>query len=153
MVQNTDFVRQASGGGYIGTPYEELDCQAFVEKVLADCGVRRNWRGSNDMWRNAVHDQKAIDANPPPGAWLFTIKHDGGEDKSRYKDGVNAAHVGIYIGDGVVIHSTRGGVQWDDIKSTRWTHYALANDIDYNGDHISDHDMLVAIYNKIVKGE
>lgn len=153
-VSNNAFVQQASNGGYIGIPYEKLDCQAFVEKVLADCGVKRNWRGSNDMWRNAVHNQTALSGNnPPPGAWLFTIRHDGKEDKNRYKDGINAAHLGIYIGDGVVIHSTRGGVQWDKINSSRWTHFALANDIDYNSDYISDHDMLVAIYNKIVKGE
>lgn len=150
----TTFVEQASCGGYIGIPYEKLDCQAFVEKVLADCGVRRNWRGSNDMWRNAVHDQTELGGNqPPPGAWLFTIKRDGKEDKTRYKDGINAAHVGIYLGDGKVIHSTLGGVQWDVINSSRWTHFALANDIDYNGEYMSDHDMIVAIYNKIVEGE
>lgn len=153
-VLNITFVQQAASGGYIGTPYSALDCQAFVEKVLKDCGITRNWRGSNDMWRNAVHDHTKLDqVDPPPGAWLFTIKHDGKEDKSRYKDGINAAHVGIYLGDGKVIHSTRGGVQWDDITSSRWTHFALANDVDYNGDYVSDHDMLAAIYNKVVKGE
>lgn len=152
-VLNTAFVHQASNGGYIGTPYEKLDCQAFVEQVLSDCGVSRNWRGSNDMWRNAVHDQTTLDGKQPPiGAWLFTIKYDGKEDTRRYKDGINAAHVGIYLGGDRVIHSTTGGVQWDVISSSRWTHFALANDIDYNTD-VSDHEMLVAIYNKVVKGE
>lgn len=149
------FAVRAKLGKYVGIPYEELDCQAFVERVLRDCGVKRNWRGSNDMWRNAVHSHTELnDLNSvPKGAWLFTIKHDGKEDKQRYTDGVNAAHVGIYLGDGEVIHSTTGGVQWDKISSERWTHYALANDLDYdtNDKELTLHDMITAIYNKLCK--
>lgn len=148
------FVERAASGEYIGIKYEELDCQAFVERVLHDCGIRRNWRGSNDMWRNAVHSRTQLDGeDPQPGAWVFTIKTDGGEDRSRYKDGINAAHVGIYLGNGRVIHSTTGGVQWDSLSSNRWTHYALANDIDYDCNDMSYNDMIVAIYNKICKEE
>lgn len=133
MVTGQDFASQARSGGYIGIPYETLDCQGFVEQVLKDCGIKRNWRGSNDMWRNAVHGHVELeDVEPPMGAWLFTIKHDGKEDTSRYKDGVNAAHVGIYCGNNIVIHSTNGGVQWDKLSSKRWTHYALSNDLQYN---------------------
>lgn len=151
MISNIIFAEQAKNGNYIGIPYNTLDCQAFVEKVLHDCGVKRNWRGSNDMWRNAVHDQRQNDKKPPVGAWVFTIKIDGKEDKSRYKDGINASHVGIYVGDGRCIHSTTGGVQWSAIDEPRWTHYALANDIDYNSKGLSDHDMIVAIYNKLME--
>ena len=38
--------------------YSQLDCQAFVEAVLKDIGVRKpdgkpyDWRGSNAMYRN-----------------------------------------------------------------------------------------------------
>ena len=28
------------GFKYIGTPYSTMDCQAFVEKCLADCGLK-----------------------------------------------------------------------------------------------------------------
>lgn len=151
MISNVNFAEQAKNGNYIGIPYSRLDCQEFVEKVLSDCGIRRNWRGSNDMWRNAVHDQRENDRRPPVGAWVFTIKYDGKEDKSRYTDGINAAHVGIYVGDGICIHSTTGGVQWSNIDEKRWTHYALANEIDYNGNGLTDHEMLLAIYNKIME--
>lgn len=156
MVNADRFADQAAGGNYIGIPYSTLDCQAFVEKVLADCGIRRNWRGSNDMWRNAVHDRQVISGDTiQRGEWVFTIKHDGGEDKSRYHDGVNASHVGIYIGDGVVIHSTTGGVQLDNIMSARWTHHAQANDIAYSiseSETLSDHAMLQALYDKFIGG-
>lgn len=148
MIKASEFARQAENGGYIGIAYSVLDCQAFVEKVLKDCGVSKNWRGSNDMWRNAVYDARTIDGDIKPGEWVFTIKHDGKEDKARYKDGVNAAHVGIYIGGGRVIHSTTGGVQWDSFTSPRWTHCAKANCIDYE-EEMTEREMLQAIYNKI----
>lgn len=102
------------------------------------------------MWRNAVYDTRPIGGEITPGEWVFTIKHDGKEDKSRYKDGVNAAHVGIYIGGGRVIHSTSGGVQWDSVGSARWTHCAKARCLDY--EEMTERDMLKAIYQKICGG-
>lgn len=130
-------VDEALKGDLIGTPYAELDCQALMEKLLTRIGVKHpNWRGSNHMWREAVSEREAISASGdevPPGAWLFTIKHDGGEIARGYNDDFgNAAHVGLYLGDGRVIHSTTGGVQWDTIASSRWTHYALCDLLDYS---------------------
>ena len=122
-------------------PYSTLDCQAFVERVLHDCGINANWRGSNDMWRNAGTWQGTIEeaekafGDLPVGVLLYTIKHDGKEDKNRYKDGINAAHVGIYTGLGKgAMHSTTGGVQecaFPDPK--RWTHCQLCKYVDYSG--------------------
>lgn len=117
----------------IGIPYSKLDCQALMEKILTRGGVpHKNWIGSNDMWRNAVSDVAPISEwkEIPVGAWLFTIKHDG-KEPSYYHDGVNAAHVGWYCGDGKVIHSTIGGVQWDTLTSGRWTHAALCKLLEY----------------------
>lgn len=116
----------------IGIPYSTLDCQAFVEFCLKKyAGISKNWRGSNDMWRNAVHDKSENFDNVDVGEWVFSIKHDGNEPK-RYTDGVNASHVGIYIGNGEVIHSTAGGVQMDKIDNRkRWTHHAKANCLYY----------------------
>lgn len=117
----------------IGIPYSKLDCQALMEEILTRGGVpHKNWIGSNDMWRNAVTDAAPISEwkEIPVGAWIFTIKHDG-KEPSYYYDGVNAAHVGWYCGDGKVIHSTTGGVQWDTVKSSRWTHAALCKLLEY----------------------
>lgn len=136
MVSADKFVTQARNGGYIGIPYSSLDCQAFVEKVLKDCGETHDWRGSNHMWREALSEKGKIKswADIPAGAWLFTVKNDGGEKARGYNDSEgNAAHVGIYLGGQDVMHSTTGGVQWDTIASARWTHYGLCKYIDYTG--------------------
>ena len=43
----------------------------------------------------------------------------------------NAKHVGIYCGNGDVIHSTTGGVQMSSISDGRWTHHAKVYDVAY----------------------
>lgn len=121
-------------GKLIGIPYKKLDCQAFVEYCLQKyAGISKNWRGSNDMWRNAVEDKSEDFGSIKPGEWVFSIRHDG-KQPARYTDGVNAAHVGIYIGNGEVIHSTTGGVQMDKVtNSKRWTHHAKCKHLSYDG--------------------
>lgn len=136
MVTAQQFADEARKGKYIGTPYEKLDCQAFVERVLIDCGIRYNWRGSNHIWREALSEKHPITTKDeiPRGAWLFTVKRDGGEKKRGYNDNEgNAKHVGIYLGYGDVIHSTSpDGVQYDSIYSQRWTHWGKCKYIEYD---------------------
>ena len=154
MISAKQFVQQAFNGNYIGIPYEQLDCQAFVERVLRDCGENHDWRGSNHMWRDAL-SIKAVISNEmaiPAGALLFTLKYDGGEKERGYNDSEgNATHVGIYLGLSRVIHSTTGGVQWDDISRSRWTHYGLCKYVDYSQPAIDDeaHNEYYAQRNKI----
>ena len=160
MITGEKFASQAVNGGYIGIPYSKLDCQGFVEEVLADCGVRKengsryNWRGSNAMyrtymqWRGTVSDCMIKFGMIPHGALVFTRKTDGGEVEKGYTDGWgNFSHVGIYITDGShgVIHSTTGGVQWGKFPDKRWTNIALPAMIDYTGlniDNITVQDII-----------
>ena len=39
------------GFQYLGVPYSQMDCQAFVEKCLADCGLKMDLAGSNAWFR------------------------------------------------------------------------------------------------------
>lgn len=130
---------KAITGGYVGIPYSKLDCQAFVERVLHDVGLPIiNYRGSNHQWRELVYDRVRIDDarrenDLLPGMLVFTVKYDGGETKRGYHDDMgNAVHVGIYVGEDNVIHSTTGGVQWG--KLSRFTHAAKIIDVDYQTD-------------------
>lgn len=118
-------IKNANINDLIGIPYSKLDCQALIEKILMRGGINcKNFRGSNHMWREMVTNRRDKYTNIIPGTILFTVKLDGGEKKRGYKDNYgNACHVGMYVGnnyEGNVIHSTTGGVQWDDISSNRW---------------------------------
>lgn len=148
MVTGEQFAERAVKGNYIGIPYSKLDCQGFVERVLADCGVRKSngtvydWRGSNSMyrnyyqWRGTVSECEKQFGFIPRGALVFTRKTDGGEVEKGYTDGLgNFSHVGIYIGESAthaVMHSTTGGVQWGKFPDKRWTNVTLLSMLDYS---------------------
>jgi cell wall-associated NlpC family hydrolase len=137
MILAKQLCEAAKNDSLLGIPYSKLDCQAFVERCFADAGWFFDSRGSNDMWRNYVCTRTPLASGildeVPPGAAVFTIKQDGGEVERGYDDNMgNAAHVGLYVGDGEVRHSTTGGVQKDVISNkNRWTHYALWKEVEY----------------------
>lgn len=96
-----------AGCKYLGVPYSRLDCQAFVEKALADCGIKVNLPGSNawlrevmrDGWTGTPEECRKQYGAIPPGAFLFILEHDGGEPAIYKPDGIgNASHIGIYTG-------------------------------------------------------
>lgn len=146
------FAQQAQADKYTGIKYDNYDCQAFVELVLRDCDVRKpdgsiyNWKGSNDMWRNALAWKGTISecmqkyGNIPAGAWVFMVAHDGGEVKRGYHDNEgNASHVGIYCRPGnarAVRDSTKGtgrdGVGYRPL--TDFTHIGLPFVISYDAE-------------------
>ena len=107
------------GDKYIGTSYSVYDCQAFVEKMLDDAGLKNyNLAGSNAWyrqmsWRGTPEQCIAKFGCIPTGAFLFIVKHDGGEP-SHYNDSLgNASHIGVVTHrNGGAIHSSysRGGV-------------------------------------------
>ena len=101
--------------------YADADCQAYCELVLKDLGIRQpngkpyNWKGSNDMARNAVSwigtKDEAIRqfGSIPLGSWAFIWENKTGKERERgYTDGMgNFSHIGIYIGNNIVRDSTR----------------------------------------------
>ena len=141
MVTGEHIAKTAVDSGLLGTPYKELDCQAFVEVVLQKAGLKiPNYRGSNHMWRELVYNREPItNYDVIPGALVFTVKFDGGEKLRGYNDTMgNAVHVGISLGNGKVMHSTTGGVQYG--STNRFTDWALIKDVNYEGgeNHESD---------------
>lgn len=141
-----DMAEQAVTGGYVGQPYSRWDCQAFVEQVLKDLGVRKpdgsvyNWKGSNSMfrnhirWRGTIEECKQKFGCIPKGAFMFLVKHDGGEVERGYHDDLgNASHVGLYLGTSplpVMDSQPTGGVQYR--KLSIFTHVGLMDMIDYS---------------------
>jgi len=135
MIDGPQFAQCAYAFCGLGIKYSTLDCQGFVERVLLALGVKCNYLGSNDMFRNMCSETMEKSecirryGKIPDGALLFVVKHDGKEPK-RYKDGFNAAHVGICTNKGYgAAESSAGGVK--QCRLTKWTHVGLCKYITY----------------------
>ena len=120
MYTGKEYAELAKNSKYDKIKYSEKDCQAFCELVLKDLGVRApngkpyDWKGSNDMYRNAVSWVGTIEeckrkfGEIPLGAWAFMWDTTGREKERGYYDGKgNASHIGIYIGSNTVRDSTK----------------------------------------------
>lgn len=106
-----DFATKANS--YVGTSYDELDCQALLEAMLRDVGVKKNWKGSNAMYRDMAwvgtpEECKKLFGCVPIGAFVYILENDGNEPSEYKSDGIgNAGHVGVKTGTGKgVIHSS-----------------------------------------------
>lgn len=108
-----------AGFAFLGRSYKEMDCQEFIERCLAACGMKINFRGSNAWfremtWTGSPEECRKLLGSVPAGAFLFIWDQDGGETKRGYHDSLgNASHIGICTGTGKgAIHSseTRGCV-------------------------------------------
>ena len=121
MYTGIQYGKRAEDPSYNSLKYSQVDCQAFCEKVLKDLGVRKSngavydWRGSNDMWRNAVSWKGTIAearqkfGQIPVGSWAFMVSHDGGEIPRGYHDDQgNAAHIAIVVNQSQVRDGTKG---------------------------------------------
>lgn len=168
MVSAVHFADIADDPKYNKYKYEDLDCQAFVEKVLFDSGVRKpdgsayNWKGSNAMWRSALSWRgtiaEAVDkfGQVPDGSWVFMLKYDGGEKDRGYNDGEgNASHVGIYVGGGLVRDSTRSTKTKRDGVGLRsisdFNMVGLCKYLDYNIGNVDNKSQIKSILDDIEK--
>ena len=168
MVTALHFADVADDTKYNKYKYSDLDCQAFVEKVLFDSGVHKpdgsayNWKGSNSMWRSALSWRGTIAeaverfGTVPDGAWTFILKNDGGEKDRGYNDGEgNASHVGIYVGGGNVRDSTRSTKTKRDGVGTRsindFNMIGLCKYLDYNNEIVNNNSQIKSILDNIEK--
>lgn len=93
-----------AGCKYLGVPYEQKDCQAFVEACLKDVGIHKDLAGSNAWlremtWYGTPEACKQKFGEIPKGAFLYILEQDGKEPAKYMGDGVgNASHIGIKTG-------------------------------------------------------
>lgn len=143
---------QAVGVGYT---YDEMDCQAFVEYCVKQAGGEMDYRGSNDMARNAVwlgtlENAKAA-GKLVPGAGMLIHEDTEANLPAKYRgDGLgDFSHVGLYVGENAltdvdkngnarscdVVHSsaTMGRVAGSTLQNG-WTHVMWFAEIDYGVD-------------------
>ena len=145
-----------AGFQYLGVPYSQMDCQAFVEKCLSDCGIHKDLRGSNAWYRECMKHgwvgspEECVKeyGTVPTGTFLFILEHDGGEEKVGYHDGLgNASHIGIvtHKGKGALHSSQSKGCVCESefhdktIKNGGWNQVGLwLDEIDYGIDEYPD---------------
>ena len=165
------YADKAKDTQYDKLKYSDVDCQAFCEKVLKDIGVRKpdggvyDWRGSNDMARNAtswigtIEQCKKEFGSIPLGAWAFMWDNTGNEKQRGYYDGKgNYSHVGIYVGAGQVRDSTkiknssggykRDGVAYRSLNDFQRIGLCKMLDFDVNTSY-NDRDKIVTVINEI----
>jgi len=138
-----------AGDKYLGRSYEEMDCQAFVEKCMADVGYRRDLGGSNSWYRECM--KQGWTGTPeecmkqfgsvPKGALLFILEPVGPKTPAKFRDdGVgDATHMGIVTGrnDGAIhSSSSRGCVATSKFKGKTvpnggWNRIGLLGVFDY----------------------
>lgn len=102
MIEGKNLVQAAVK--YLGRSYSEMDCQAFPERALSDCGMDINLAGSNTWIREVMKNGAVMTPEEcvwqlgkvPPGAFLFIVEDDGKEPEKYRGDGIgNASHMGI----------------------------------------------------------
>ena len=175
MKTGQDFANCALMAKWDKYKYSQLDCQAFVEAVLKDIGVRKpdgkpyDWRGSNAMyrnyysWRGSVEECIKAFGQIPPGAFVYMWK-DSGEQERGYTDGLgNCTHVGIYCGQDRVRDSTRSTKTKRDGVGTRtlqgFNRVTLFSGLDYTVDNSYNeavdnlYSILDGIRNKLIELE
>lgn len=149
-VKAKDFVNAAIS--HLGASYKEMDCQAFVERALADNGVKKDLTGSNAWYRDVRHCLPielivTEFGTVPEGAVLFIWANDNGEPEKYKADGLgNASHMGICTGkskysqDEGAIHSSssKGKVCYSRFANKPinggWNYAGFANEVDYGED-------------------
>lgn len=157
MSEKSSSLFAMQGLKYIGKSYSEIDCQALVEQMLRDIGIKKNWKGSNAMYRDMawvgdVDECIARYGHIPVGALLFIHAFDGGEEARGYHDGLgNASHVGVKTGTGLgAIHSSasRGCVAESRFEDKAipggWNKVGLLKMLDYG---LNDHEKEEEIMN------
>ncbi|HBV85461.1 MAG TPA: hydrolase [Desulfosporosinus sp.] len=106
--QLLNFAANFLGTKYVwgGTsPSPGFDCSGYVQYVYRKSGISLS-RTSEQQFKNGVSVKKA---DLKPGDLVFFATYSSG-----------ASHVGIYVGNNTMIHSSSGGVSYDDMTTSYW---------------------------------
>ncbi|OPA81556.1 hydrolase Nlp/P60 [Paenibacillus selenitireducens] len=132
----------STGMKYLGTPYEfgsnrnstkTFDCSAFVRQAYkealgivlgTDSRKQGEWIKSNSTVKKSISSLKR-------GDLMFFMSYKGTSASSYSginKDKERITHVGIYLGDGKILHTyskASGGVRVDTVKGKHWEYRFL----------------------------
>lgn len=127
----------AAGKKYLGTPYEfgssrlstkTFDCSDFVRQAFKD-GIKLTLPSNSQAQADYAKNKGAAATSwskLKPGDLMFFMAYKGTKSsdyKSIAKSKQRVTHVGIYLGDGKMIHTyskSSGGVRIDSIDNKHW---------------------------------
>ena len=93
------------------------DCIGFINSLLDDAGISHYGAGCTTMWNHAANwTEKGKIADIPEMVCLVFQSYPG--DASRMQ------HIGLYIGNGWVIHCSKE-VKMQKLSAYPWTHYGV----------------------------
>ena len=106
-----------AGDQFLGRSYEEMDCQALVERMMAAVGYKRDLGGSNSWYRECLKNGWAGTpeeclrefGSVPKGALLFIREDVSASTPGKFRsDGIgDITHMGVKTGRGDgAIHSS-----------------------------------------------
>ena len=97
------------------------DCQGFVKQVFSKIGISFAGGGCTSMWNNDSNwTEKGTKAQMPNKVCLV-FQWNGNNQTMQ--------HVGIHIGDGVIIECATT-VRYNNTSKSAWTHYAMPKGLD-----------------------
>lgn len=108
-----------AGDKYLGTPYSQMDCQAFVERCMRDCGLKMDLGGSNSWYREIMkhgwvgtpEECMKLFGKIPTGAMLFIWEPVSEHTPEKFRrDGIgDLTHMGIvtHRNDGAIHSSSK----------------------------------------------
>lgn len=160
-----DFINNARA--LIGKQYSEIDCISVVRKALKiEC------KGTNWLYRSIANAGKyrylverfvsKYREYLVPGMVLFKV--DFARIPNGYNDKPDAYHIGVYTENNTVIHSPGNGkvvceipfnwVEWQaagKMKQVDYSDSVIGRVSSKRDNELTDHEMIVAIYNAIIK--
>ena len=92
------------------------DCQGWIKQLMQFVGISLAGGGCTTMWDNDSNWSEKGTKDRMPNKLCLVFQYN--------KDKYNMQHVGLHIGDGVIIECS-GTVKYSNITKTAWTHYAM----------------------------
>ena len=97
------------------------DCQGFVKQVFSRVGVSFAGVGCTSMWNNDSNWVEKGQKAQMPNKVCLVFQWNSSQQ--------NMQHVGIHIGDGVIVECS-GTVKYNNVSKSAWTHYAVPKGMD-----------------------
>lgn len=97
------------------------DCQGFAKQIFSRVGILFAGGGCTSMWNNDSNWVEKGQKSQMPNKVCLVFQWNSKQQ--------NMQHVGIHIGDGVIVECS-GTVKYNNVSKSAWTHYALPKGMD-----------------------